>query len=122
MSDWHDALQGAIDRHPDGQSGVAAELGISRVYVCRVVKGRIDPVSPKFVARVAHAYLPVACPYLGRAIEPAECRTYAARTYAQCSQFEAPHWKACRTCPAKAPAVKPRKPRRPNRPQPKATA
>jgi len=100
---WRQYLVDAIAAHPERQAGVAAQVGVCRPYITRVLSGSIPTPSPRFIRRVAAAYQRIQCPHLQRPIEVAECRAYAARTYAQCSQFEAPHWKACRHCPVKAP-------------------
>lgn len=99
---WRQYLIDAIAAHPERQAGVAAQIGVCRPYITRVLSGSIPIPSPRFIRKVAAAYQRVPCPYLQRPIEPEQCRAHAARSYAQCSQFEVMHWKACRRCPVKA--------------------
>ena len=99
---WREALETAIATDPRGRAGVAERLDVSRAYVSRVASGHM-PAPPKFAQRVAATYLRVECPHLKASISPQECQAYAARSYAQCSQFEVDHWRACKACPHKAP-------------------
>lgn len=95
---WRMALNAAIAADPAGKKGVADRLEVSRPYVSRITTGHIAKASPKFIERVVAVYLQVDCPALQRTLPPAECRAYADRTYAQISQFEVDHWRACRGC------------------------
>jgi DNA-binding transcriptional regulator YdaS (Cro superfamily) len=120
---WRQALNAAVAQHPQGKKGVALLLGVSRPYVSRVMTGHM-PVAPQsFVDRVTNVLLQVQCPHLQRALPPGECRSYATRTYAQVSQFEVDHWRACRGCvhrppDAEAQAVAAPKPQHPKKPNP----
>lgn len=96
---WRQALEAAVAQHPHGNKGVAELLGVSRTYVSRVMTGHM-PVAPlRFIERVRNTLQQVHCPHLRRPLPPADCRAYAHRTYAQVSQFEVDHWRACRACP-----------------------
>ena len=111
---WRLALNAAISADPEGKKGVAERLGVSRPYVSRITTGHIAVASRRFVARVEAALMQVDCPHLLRALPPAECRAYAQRSYAQISQFDVGHWRACRTCPCNP--TKPTNPANPANP------
>jgi hypothetical protein len=100
---WRRALEEAVRGNPSGKAGVATLLGVSRVYVSRVMSGHINPVPLRFVERVNANLCRVDCPHLGRSLAPAECRAYAARPYRALAASEVGHWRACQSCPAKAP-------------------
>jgi hypothetical protein len=100
---WRRALADAAAADPRGRAGVAERMGVSRVYVSRVMSGDIDPVPDKFIGRVLAALCRVECPHLGRTLAPAECRAYAARPYRALAAAEVNHWRACQRCPNKAP-------------------
>lgn len=105
---WRAALDAAVAADPRGRQGVAERLNVTRAYVSRVVGGDLTAAPPaRFIARVQAVLMQVPCPHLQRLIQPAECQAYAARTYAQINQFEVDHWRACRSCPAKAPMLPP---------------
>lgn len=104
---WRQALDAAIATDPRGKQGVAERMGdnCTRGYVSRVANGDLTARPPaKFIARVEQYLMRVDCPHLQTSLAPAECATYAARSYAQVSQFEVPHWRACRGCPNNKPA------------------
>jgi DNA-binding transcriptional regulator YdaS (Cro superfamily) len=95
---WRQALDAAVAADPRGKLGVSERLGVSRVYVSRVMTGSMPSAPAKFVERVTKTLMVVHCPHLQRALQPEECRAYAARTYSQVSQFEVAHWRACKGC------------------------
>lgn len=95
---WRRALEAAVAADPQGKLGVSLKLGVSRVYVSRVMTGSMPQAPAKFVERVVKMLMVVDCPYLCRPLQPAECRAFAARSYSQVSQFEVAHWRACRGC------------------------
>lgn len=100
---WRVVLNDAITASPSGKKGVAERLGVSRPYVSRVTTGNLQHcVPPKFIARVIAVLMRVDCPHLQRPLPPADCRSYADRSYAQVSSFEVDHWRACRGCPNNA--------------------
>jgi hypothetical protein len=98
---WRQAFDTAIATDPRGRQGVSERLGVTRAYVSRVAGGDLTPrPPPRFIARVQAVLMQVDCPHLQRALPPAECQRFAARSYAQVSQFEVAHWRACRACPS----------------------
>lgn len=104
--DWRRVLADAIATDPLGRKGVADKIGVSRVYVSRVAGGHIDPVSPRFIARLLGWYERIACPHLRSEITPAQCRSHAQRPYkALEGPAEVEHWRACQRCTAKAPPM-----------------
>lgn len=104
---WRRALEEAVQRDPRGRAGVAERIGVSRVYVSRVMSGDISPVPESFVGRVLAHLCRVDCPHLGRALAPSECRHYAERPYRALAAAEVNHWRACQRCPNKAPPEAP---------------
>jgi hypothetical protein len=99
--DWRRALDAAIASDPRGRQGVAERLEVSRGYVSRVAGGDLTACPPaRFIERVEATLMELDCPFMGRRMAPAECRRYASRSYAQVSQFDVPHWRACRACPS----------------------
>ena len=103
LAAWRVVLNDAITADPAGKKGVAERLGVSRPYVSRVTTGNLQHRVPaKFIARVSAVLMRVDCPYLQRPLAPADCRSYADRSYAQVSSFEVDHWRACRGCPNNA--------------------
>ena len=96
---WRAAFEAAIKADPRGKLGIAERLGVSRPYVSRVATGDLKRrPPPNFITRVQALLMQVDCPHLGRALAPAECHSYAQRSYAQVSQFDVHHWRACRGC------------------------
>lgn len=104
---WRRALEAATQADPRGRAGVAERIGVSRVYVSRVMSGDISPVPAKFVDRVVATLCRVDCPHLGRDIAPDECRRYAARPYRALAAAEVAHWRDCQRCPNRAPPEAP---------------
>lgn len=102
-TEWKQALEGAIKTNPRGKAGVAEQLGVSRGYVSQVMNGHRPVAPPEFVVRVVERLCVIACPHLGKTIDPAACRTYANRQWEAISQFEVDHWRACQHCETKAP-------------------
>ncbi len=97
--EWRRVLDEAVEKDPQGKLGVSLRLGVSRVYVSRVMSGSIPQAPARFIDRVRTVLMVVDCPYLQRPLQPAECSAYASRSYSQVDQFEVAHWRACRGCP-----------------------
>ena len=102
---WRTALDAAIAADPRRTAGVALRLGVSRPYVSRVITGHMPRAPQAFIDRVLATYLRVQCPHLKVSLAPSECRAYAGRSYGQITVYEVDHWRACRSCPVKAPTV-----------------
>jgi hypothetical protein len=102
---WRVALNAAIAADPRGKAGVAARFSaagyqVSRCYISRATTGDLrHGALPTLARHVASVLMQVDCPHLGQPLQPAACRAYAERSYAQISQFEVDHWRACRKCP-----------------------
>ena len=110
---WREQLLAAIEADPRRSAGVAEKLGVSRVYVSRVLTGSIPVASPRFVSRVVALCQRVHCPHLDTSLPPDECRAYAARQYAQIDAAQVPHWRACQRCSVKAPPAPEPRPSKP---------
>ena len=113
---WLALIKAAIaQRGRGGVTQVALAMGVSRVYVARVLMtgpNRIAKPSPAFVGRALAAFGGgrVDCPHLGVDIAKPECDRFAARTWAQI-QGTGPdkvlHWRACQSCPQNCPQPSP---------------
>lgn len=83
--EWLALLLAACERHPRGKAGVAARLGVSRVYVTRAIStaqggasGISSGVSAKFVRLVIDRLCEVReCPATLQAQPVSECRRIA---------------------------------------------
>ena len=105
---WRRALEEAVRGNPQGKAGVATLLGVSRVYVSRVMSGHINPVPLRFVERVNANLCRVDCPHLGRSL-PSAAPTRPAPT----GRSQPPRWGT--GAPARAAPPRRRLSRRPPR-------
>ncbi len=96
---WLDLLVQAVERHPGGQLGVAAELGVSRTTVSLVVAGKYPAKTDRIEQKVLAHYSTVLCPHLQVAIKVADCHAFATRSAPTSSPREMRHWRACQKCP-----------------------
>lgn len=106
---WVMLLKGAIAAH-QGRGGVskaAAAMGVSRVYVARVLmtgENRIKVPSQIFIKRVMAAFGDgrLDCPHLARDLALGECTAFASRQW-KVIHGSGPekvlHWRACQRCP-----------------------
>ena len=108
---WLALLKAAI-ASAEGRGGVtkaASAMGVSRVYVARVLmtgENRIKVPSQAFIGRVMAAFGQgrVDCPHLAADIALGECQAFAAREWMVirgCGPEKVLHWRACQACPQK---------------------
>lgn len=114
---WLALLKAAIAAH-QGRGGVskaAAAMGVSRVYVARVLmtgENRIKVPSQAFIGRVITAFGQgrVDCPHLAHDIALGECQSFAGREW-KVIHGSGPekvlHWRACQACPKNPLKAKP---------------
>lgn len=105
---WLVLLKAAIAAESRGGVPKAAmAMGVSRVYVARVLmtgENRVKVPSQAFIGRVIAAFGQgrVDCPHLGRDIALGECQSFAGREW-MVIRGSGPekvlHWRACQACP-----------------------
>lgn len=105
---WVALLKAAIAAEcRGGVTKAATAMGVSRVYVARVLmtgENRIKVPSQAFIGRVIAAFGQgrVDCPHLGHDIALGECQSFAGREW-KVIHGSGPekvlHWRACQACP-----------------------
>ena len=103
--DWRALLDSAVSSNPKGKAGVAARLGVSRVYVSRVMSvgaSAFKQPPAAFIERVIDRLFSVSeCPVTFQPRPRSECLRVGGGSAPTHNPIAMHHWSKCQSCPHK---------------------